>query len=169
MICTVCASPAAASIDQLLVAGRSRRSLAAENGLGYDSLKRHARHHLLRPLGPDTPAPSAAPPGDPANPYASLLADLKVKALTSNNPAHIRELRLVIKEAADWENAQPKEEVDLSQTAAWAELRELMWAALQPIPGALAAIQAAIDVYQAAHPAGVKEEVTREESSDVAF
>ena len=56
-VCTTCVSPHVATIDALWATGtRTRKSLAGEFGVGYQSLVRHLRSHL----GQVAPAPAQA-------------------------------------------------------------------------------------------------------------
>ncbi len=62
LACTVCALPTAGAINERLRSDRSARAVAAEFGLSYDALTRHARNHVGRQViaGRAADGPTAA-------------------------------------------------------------------------------------------------------------
>jgi hypothetical protein len=133
--CTVCALPTAGAIAELLRSGRSARAVAAEFGLSYDAVTRHARNHVAK--RPPADVPTAA--GDPLD---ELVKALRVRAL-AGNPADTREYRLALAAQSDAKHAAPPRR-DLAAEPEWIELRTRMLAALAPFPEARLAIVAAL-------------------------
>jgi hypothetical protein len=133
--CSVCAAPQRAAIDQLLIGGRSGRSLAVEFGLSIDAMKRHARNHVV----PSEELPEL-PPG--ADPLDELVASLRTAAVTGKNPSAAREYRLVLALQAERRNERPAYDVVADPT--WIRLRTVMLDALKPFPEARLAVADAL-------------------------
>ena len=133
--CTVCALPTAGAIAELLRSGRSARAVAAEFGLSYDAVTRHARNHVAK--RPSTPVPDSG-----ADPLDELVKALRVRAL-AGSPADTREYRLALAAQSDLRHSAPPQH-DLATEPEWIELRARMLHALEPFPEARAAIVAAI-------------------------
>ena len=133
--CTVCALPLAGSINDLLRSGRPARSIAADFGISYDALTRHARNHVAKRAV--APVPESA--GDPLD---ELVTALRVRAL-AGNPSDTREYRLALAAQSDVRHAIPPQR-DLASEPEWVELRTAMLDALEPFPKARLAIVAAL-------------------------
>jgi hypothetical protein len=75
MRCQVCAAPNVAAIDALVKAqAMTLRSIAADTGVAYSSLARHARNHVAKGAPPPVPSTSSLP--DDATPFDVLRASL---------------------------------------------------------------------------------------------
>jgi hypothetical protein len=136
--CSICRLPSAGSIDELLRAGRSVRSVAVELGLSRDALGRHARAHLGRP--------SASPPPAPTNgldPLDELVAALRVRAL-AGHPSDTREYRLALAAQSDAQHAAPPR-TDLASEPEWLAIRARLLEALEPFAEARLAVVDAIE------------------------
>jgi hypothetical protein len=133
--CTVCSLPLAGAINELLRAGRQARSIAAEFGLSYDALTRHARNHVAK----RAPAPVPASTGDPLD---ELVTALRVRAL-AGNPSDTREYRLALAAQSDVRHATPPSR-DLASEPEWIGLRAILLHALEPFPEARQAVADAL-------------------------
>jgi hypothetical protein len=133
--CTVCSLPLAGAINELLRSKRSARAIAAEFGISYDALTRHARNHLAKPASTDAPAATA-------DPLDELVAALRTRAL-AGNPSDTREYRLALAALADLRHATPPTR-DLAGEPEWIALRSTMLRALEPFPDARQAVADAL-------------------------
>jgi len=132
--CSVCALPLAGAINELLRSGRPARSIAAEFGLSYDALTRHARNHVAK-----RPAAVPVSAGDPLD---ELVTALRVRAL-AGNPSDTREYRLALAAQSDARHAiQPQR--DLATEPEWRELRTILLRALEAFPEARQAVADAL-------------------------
>jgi hypothetical protein len=131
--CTVCALPLAGAINELLLAGRSARAIAAEFGLSYDALTRHARNHVAKRAPVQNRTPDA-----PADPLDELVTALRVRAL-AGNPSDTREYRLALAAQSDIRHATPPQR-DLATEPEWIDLRTTLLDALEPFPEARQAV-----------------------------
>lgn len=134
--CTIDASPQRAAIDQLLLAGRSARSLALEFGLSIDAMKRHARNHV-RSIEP--PQNGELPASDPLD---ELVASLRTAALRGTDPGAAREYRLALAAQTERQAGAPPYEVVTDPQ--WIRLRGILLAALAPFPEVRTAVADAI-------------------------
>jgi hypothetical protein len=106
-LCKICRDPRVKSVDLLLNAGKSARSIAAEMALPPESLKRHVRAGHHTPLGSLLPAPPQpgplVSPGTTQSLRARLEAQVERLEGMANRPdialqpylAALRELRLL--------------------------------------------------------------------------
>ena len=140
--CHVCTHPSVATIDTLLEAGRSARSLAREFGLGYESVKRHNRNHGPMRGRPRTDTPSTAPTG--GDPLVVLVESLRVRAEKTSNPGMVREYRLALLAQQAARATAPLECPPLAESDEWKEFREVLVKVLEPFPDAEAAVRVAI-------------------------
>lgn len=142
--CGVCTNPSAGSIDERLRTGLPARAVAAEFGISYDALTRHARNHLDRAR---RAAPSSIPTSTAGDPLDELVAALRVRAL-AGNPSDTREYRLALQAQADARHAAPPTR-DLASEPEWIALRTHLLAALRPFPDAKWAVVAALETLEA--------------------
>ncbi|MGD0248353.1 MAG: hypothetical protein ABSB75_04795, partial [Candidatus Limnocylindrales bacterium] len=142
--CSVCSRSDAGAINVLLD-GRSARSVAAEFGLSEDAVQRHAKRHLTKQARPpsDTVNPgTASQPLDPHDPLDELVTALRTRALAGSDSA-TREYRLALAAQSDAKHAAPPRR-DLATEPEWLALRTVMLRALEPFAEARAAIVVAL-------------------------
>ena len=132
--CTVCASPSAGAIDELLRSGRPAQALATEFAVGQRSMQRHAKAHLDR-----TVAGSAGDNGQVnGDPLDELEDALRARAL-AGDPVVAREYRLALSaQAAAQHAAAPTRH--LATEPEWTALRSRLVMALEPFPEARRAV-----------------------------
>ena len=133
-VCTVCASPAAGAINELLRSGRPAQAVATEFAVGQRSMQRHARAHLNR-----TPAIAAGHNGHVSgDPLDELVVALRTRAL-AGDPVVAREYRLALSaQAAAQHAAAPTRH--LAAEPEWIVLRSRLLVALEPFPEARRAV-----------------------------
>jgi hypothetical protein len=129
--CSVCVRSDAGAINDLLLGGRSARSVAADVGLSHRALLRHAANHLRR----STSSPPAASHADPLD---ELTAALRSRALGGDTAA-AREYRLALaaQHAARHAAASARALVDEPE---WIALRTRLLRLLEPFPEARLAV-----------------------------
>jgi hypothetical protein len=134
----------AGAIGEALRSGRSARAVAAEFGVSYDALTRHARNHGARhPVATDA-ATNPEPAGGtlPLDPLDELTAALRTRAL-AGNPSDTREYRLALAaQLAAKHAAAPTR--SLATEPEWVAVRTTMLRALEPFPKARQAIADAL-------------------------
>lgn len=137
--CTVCNLPEAGTINALLRDGRSARAVAAELGLSYDALTRHARNHASRPLVVRSVATEPS-----ADPLAELVTALRVRALAGSDAAS-REYRLALLARENARHAAAPIR-DLASEPEWIELRARLLRLLEPFPDARLALAEGLEL-----------------------
>jgi hypothetical protein len=136
--CTIDASSHRGAIDQLLLGGRSARSIALEFGLSIDAMKRHARNHVRAAEAP--PTNGELPVG--ADALDELVASLRLAALRGTDPSAAREYRLALAAQAERHAEAPPYEVVTDPQ--WTRLRAILLTALAPFPEARLAVANAL-------------------------
>ena len=129
-VCTVCASPSAGAIDELLRSGRPAQAVATEFAVGQRSMQRHAKAHLNRTIA-IAAGDNGHVSGDPLD---ELVIALRTRAL-AGNPVVAREYRLALSaQAAAQHAAAPTRH--LASEPEWIALRSRLLVALEPFPEA---------------------------------
>ena len=132
--CTVCASPSAGAIDELLRSGRPAQAVATEFAVGQRSMQRHAKAHLNRTAAIAT-GNNGHFSGDPLD---ELVVALRTRAL-AGDPVVAREYRLALSaQAAAQHAAAPTRH--LATEPEWIALRSRLLVALKPFPEASRAV-----------------------------
>ena len=130
--CSICSRTDVASIDVLLLEGRSARSVALDLGLSEDTMQRHHHRHVFAaaPLNLDDARRRSA-----ADPLDELVEALRSRALAGD---------VALSAQADVRHAiLPTRR--LEEEEEWIDLRTRMLAALEPFPEARLAIAAALE------------------------
>ena len=133
-VCTVCASPSAGAIDELLRSGRPAQAVATEFAVGQRSVQRHAKAHLNRTVA------SAAGDNGHVNgdPLDELVVALRTRAL-AGDPVVAREYRLALSaQAAAQHAATPTRH--LAAEPEWIALRSRLVVVLERFPEARRAV-----------------------------
>ena len=133
-VCTVCASPSAGAIDELLRSGRPAQAVATEFAVGQRSVQRHAKAHLDRTV--------VVAVGDhghlSGDPLDELVDALRTRAL-AGDAVVAREYRLALSaQAAAQHAAAPTRH--LASEPEWIALRSRLVVALEPFPEARRAV-----------------------------
>ena len=138
-VCTVCASPSAGAIDELLRSGRPAQAVATEFAVGQRSMQRHAKAHLDRIVAIAV-RDNGHLSGDPLD---ELVIALRTRAL-AGNPVVAREYRLALSAQAAAQHAAAPTRY-LATEPEWIVLRSRLLVALEPFPEARRAVVDALD------------------------
>ena len=139
-VCTVCASPSAGMIDELLRSGRPAQAIATEFAVGQRSMQRHAKAHLNRTVTVAN-GEKGHVGGDP---LAELVVALRTRAL-AGDPVVAREYRLALSAQAAAQHAAAPTRY-LATEPEWIVLRSRLLVALEPFPEARRAVVDALAV-----------------------
>jgi hypothetical protein len=137
--CTICISPSAGAINELLRSGRPAQVVADEFGVGHRSMQRHAKAHLGRLVALTPIATNDVLVGDPLE---ELVVALRGRAL-AGDPVVAREYRLALAaQTVAMHATAPRR--DLASEPEWIAVRTNMLKALQPYPEARRAVADAL-------------------------
>lgn len=152
--CTACGHPDRDQIDQVIVSGAPLRRIAADFGLSETALRRHAAEHVPAKLR----LAAAANEATEAGRLLAELVSLKSRALSLLSEAErsgdlaasarlIREARATIEVLLEVRGAidrTPQLTLNLSVSAEWIELRQVILTTLDHYPEAQQAIVTAL-------------------------
>jgi hypothetical protein len=132
--CSICNDPRTREIDALLTS-RSARAIAADFGLGYRSLQRHAAQHL-------TVAATVADAPAGIDRISELLEAIRPIALKGGNAGLVQQYRLLLAMLA--ELGRSPAPYDVRRDPEWLRIRQVLHDTLWPYPEARFAVADAL-------------------------